>query len=79
MENPELCYLLAWMNRTQLIGLFRQSVVQLLPDLAFNLGPVVVLRPTISSHGFIYAVIVEKKMLWFPAYSEIEERVADYV
>lgn len=53
--------------------------MQLLPDLAFNLGPAVVLRPTISSHGFIYAVIVEKKMLWFPAYSEIEERVADYV
>lgn len=66
------------LNEWNTIGLFRQSVVQLLPDLAFNLGPAVVLRPTISFHGFIYAVIMEKKMLWFPAYSGVEECVIDY-
>lgn len=47
--NPELCYLLAWMSPTQIIGLYHQKVVQLLPDLAFNLGPAVMLRP----HNFL--------------------------
>lgn len=37
------------MSPTQLIGLYHQRVVQLLPDLAFNLGPAVMLRP----HNFL--------------------------
>lgn len=46
--------------------------MQLLPDLAFNLGLVVTSGPTISSHA---AVTVEQNTHLFPAYLGISECV----